>query len=398
MEEDLSLDSLVIRRVVYRYHRRNFSFDLSQALFSSAGVDVGTSLLLALIAEHVPLSGFSRVVDFGCGTGTLGICLAAAGSCELEAIDRDALAVGFTARNARLNGVDRVVLRHDVSPGEPAGGRELIVSNLPAKVGAPVLRLLVAAMARRSAAAGGVCAAVIVKPLADLLRSQLEALGAQTLADRRTANHEALLFTCPEAPEISVSPDDFVRDEQQFMGPDRPYRIRTVYNLPEFDGLSFATALAFDLMRGYTVSGSLLVYGVGQGHLVVGAAQRIHGLAPITIADRDRLALDTTSANAERLGVALADVRSVPGVGSLARAEQSAATGAWLVINDVPVSATSWNDSVATAAVRLLGPAGKLLLVSRSTAVSRFERSTTGLVRLAERRMRGFRAALYRRR
>ena len=400
MSVDRYIDALVFRRVQYRYRKHAFSFDLSQALFSSAGVDAGTHLLLALIAAELDLSDYDQIVDLGCGAGTLGICLAGSSGTGLEAIDRDALAVVFTERNARLNGLDRFAARIGLAPPEhPGAGRELVVSNLPAKAGEPVLRMLIDSVARRAALSGGVSAMVVVKPLGPLLAGELDDVGAEVVAERHTASHTAIICRCPVAPEIPH--DDglsaFARESCEFQGPERPYMMQTVYNLPEFDGLSFRTALAFDLLREYQVSGSVLLYGCGQGHLLIGLAQRGHGRCAFTIADRDALALEITARNAERGGIDGVRSTTVPTAGCLA-ADDSFGRLSWLVVNDDPTPRSSWNEEVLDVSRSLLGDNGKLLLVSRSTAVSRFERAARSTyVRVAERRMHGYRASLFRR-
>ena len=400
MSADRYLDALVFRRVGYRYRKHGFTFDLSQALFSSAGVDAGTHLLLALIAAEADSRDYERVVDLGSGTGTLGICLAGSSGAALEAVDRDALAVVFTERNARLNGLERFSARVGLMPAAPPDdARELVVSNLPAKAGEPVLRMLIAAILRRAALGGGASAMVVVKPLGTLLADELEQRGAEVLAERHTANHTAVVCRCPVVPEIAHDDElsAFVRDSCEFQGPERPYVLQTVYNLPEFDGLSFRTALAFDLLRESRVSASVLLYGCGQGHLLVGLAQRASRRCAFAIADRDVLSLRISVRNAERAGIEPVRSRTVPTAGCLAE-DDWAGRSSWIVVNDDPTPGSGWNDEVLELSRSLLADGGRLLLVARSTAVSRFERAArSSYVRTAERRMHGYRASLFRR-
>ena len=400
MSVDRHIDALVFRRVEYRYRKHSFSFDLSQALFSSAGVDSGTHLLLSLIAAELDLSDYERIVDVGSGAGTLGICLAGSSCAALEAVDRDALAAVFTERNARLNGIDRFSAGIGLAPVDyPGTGQELVVSNLPAKAGEPVLRMLIDSVVRRAALSGGVSALVVVKPLGALVAAELEHVGAETIAERHTANHAAILCRCPVAPSMPHGDGllAFVRETCEFQGPVRPYTMQTVYNLPEFDGLSFRTALAFDLLSDNQISGSVLLYGCGQGHLLIGLAQRARGRCSFTIADRDELALEITMRNAEHHGIEGARRAAVPTVGCLAAHGVSGGLS-WLIINDDPTPGSSWNDEVLDVSGSLLTDSGRLLLVSRSTAVSRLERAARSTyVRVAERRMHGYRASLFRR-
>ncbi|MFW5689107.1 MAG: methyltransferase [Spirochaetota bacterium] len=395
------LDALVSRTVDYRYRKRAFVFDLSHALFSSAGVDSGTHLLLSLIAEELDPGEYSRVVDLGSGVGTLGIPLAGSAGVPLLAIDRDACATAFTRRNARRNDVVVDARTALVVPDAGDEARELLVSNLPAKAGEPVLDLLVRQLVRRSALSHGRAAFVVVKPLTELLRTTLERLGARIVAERRTAGHAAVIVECSAPPEDTIEdqalPDAFLRTQAEFQGPTRRYTMKTAHNLPEFDGLSFRTALAFDLLRSTSVSGRALLYGCGQGHLAVGAAQRgVRGFS-LALADRDLLALRMTERN---IGADV-DTRSshvVPTVSVLADLVEPGSLN-WLLIDDDPTPGSRWNEEIVELVARLLAPEGKLLVVSRSTTVSRLQKAAGGqIAQISERRMHGFRASLLRRR
>ena len=395
------LDALVFRRVQYRYRKRVFQFDLSQSLFSSAGVDNGTNLLLAMIAEELEPDDYARVVDLGSGTGTLGIPLAGTASADLVAIDRDARAVAFTERNARTNGIERVQALNALTLADDAAEeRELVVSNLPAKAGEPVIRMLVTQLARRATAAGGTAAVVIVKPLAKLLVTILDDLHASIVAERRTANHAAAIFTCsvaPEEPESDQSdldlPASFLRTTATFQGPKKRYEMRTAYNLPEFDGLSYRTALAFDLLTEHKPGGRALLYGCGQGHVAVGLGQRGGHSLELALADRDLLALRVAGANLASNGTSAADAITVATPGVLASRFEPGSF-AWVVVDDDPAAGSRWNEEVASLA-DLLDDAGRLLVISRSTTVSRLQRLAGRRLRqVSERRMHGFRASL----
>lgn len=423
------LDALVARTVTYRYRRRELHFDLSHALFSSAGVDVGTHLLLALLAESERSRSYARVVDVGSGTGALGIALAAALEAPLEAYDRDRLAVAFTARNAAANGIFCGAHQSILPPPGVDEGAELVVCNVPAKAGEPVIRELVARIVERAAGSHGRAALVVVRQLAELLASALHAAGGRVIAERRSNGHLAVVVegdatadgrrdatasvvgapvvAAPAAagrvPDEARLPEAFARASEVFPGPVEQYSAVTAWNLPEFDGLSYRTALAFDLLRGAAFGGPSVVVGAGQGHLAVGAAQRARPGAELLVADRDLLSLLVTGENLARCygeGVTRAVVSSriaLPTLAALAEYDNGRLAGAvaWLIINDDPVPGSLWNEEVAGTARELLRPDGKLLLVSRSTAVSRFAKSMP--VRETDgRRMHGFRASLLR--
>ena len=103
-------------------------------LFSAKGIDEGTALLLG---ELIALPPASRVLDFGCGYGALGLTLAALWpDAEVALIDKDVLAVETCALNIEAAGLTNA--RASLSPGfrdAPPGPYDLIVSNLPAQAG-----------------------------------------------------------------------------------------------------------------------------------------------------------------------------------------------------------------------------------------------------------------------
>ena len=128
--------------------RQELRLALSQSLFSSFDVDVGTRLLLKTIAKEVDLQAVQSALDVGCGVGTLGLAVKkAAPHIALTVQDRDALAVAFTQMNARRNKIGGVTAVAGLAFQYISGSFDLILSNLPGKAGEPVLRHMLAQMA-----------------------------------------------------------------------------------------------------------------------------------------------------------------------------------------------------------------------------------------------------------
>ena len=85
-----------------------------------------------------------RVVDLGCGYGPIGLTLAKlAPKGEVHLVDKDYLAIEFTLKNAQANHLDNVkaYLSNGLS-NVPAGQKfDIIVSNVPAKIGTELLQI-----------------------------------------------------------------------------------------------------------------------------------------------------------------------------------------------------------------------------------------------------------------
>ncbi len=110
-------------------------------LFSPREVDAGTRLLL----DHIDPGDATRILDLGCGYGPIGLCLAARlPESRVTLVDRDFVAVDYARANAERNGLGNVEARLSNGFSALAGRRfDLVVSNLPAKVGREMLRILI---------------------------------------------------------------------------------------------------------------------------------------------------------------------------------------------------------------------------------------------------------------
>jgi 16S rRNA G1207 methylase RsmC len=132
-QDALEGDPYLKKRISFTHAGHTLQFDVAQALFSSFEVDQGSALLLRALEIEPP----RRALDLGCGYGALGITLARLyPDAQVVMADSDLLAVRYAQRNCTLNDVRNVCVVGSVGlESVPPGSFDLIVSNIPAKIG-----------------------------------------------------------------------------------------------------------------------------------------------------------------------------------------------------------------------------------------------------------------------
>jgi ribosomal protein L11 methyltransferase len=113
---------------------------LDPGLAFGTGTHPTTRMCLRWIATQAPSlgGGWTRVLDYGCGSGILAIGAALYGGQHIDAIDIDPAAVESASRNAQANGVTL----HTGLPDLPQGAYPLVLANIlatPLKLLAPLL-------------------------------------------------------------------------------------------------------------------------------------------------------------------------------------------------------------------------------------------------------------------
>ncbi|MFO7604098.1 MAG: methyltransferase [Gammaproteobacteria bacterium] len=116
-----------------------FTFHSTWGIFSPRGIDEGTALLL----QHLEVRENDDCLDLGCGYGPLGLTLARlAPQGRTTLVDKDFVAVEYSNKNARLNHIHNATALLSNGFEQIREQRfDVIVSNIPAKVGNEMLSL-----------------------------------------------------------------------------------------------------------------------------------------------------------------------------------------------------------------------------------------------------------------
>jgi hypothetical protein len=248
--------------------------------------------------------------DAGCGTGVLGICAAGTladqapgtGGLRVRAQDRDELARAFTEYNARNNGISPAVLEAHTEPllaGPPDSRWDLILSNIPAKAGLPVLRNFIP----RSAALlnpGGRVLVVVVNTLAEMFRLRISELELPLRYHEAGKEHQVFMYgpgtgEPPEQfegrrnlegnavpkPDYAGTPGAFLRENPAYLRNSGdytlehiPYHIDAFQGLGDFDNPGGAIRAAAKLadrlgLKRQAFPPGILIHEPGQGHFPV---------------------------------------------------------------------------------------------------------------------------------
>ncbi len=127
------MDVYFKKEIIYSFAGQKFNFAVATTLFSTFDIDHGTDILIRAIITNNPKS----ILDIGCGYGPLGIILAKNNpQAEVIMVDRDLLAVRYTKYNIVKNNVTNAIALGGLGV-EAVKDRtfDLIVSNIPAKIG-----------------------------------------------------------------------------------------------------------------------------------------------------------------------------------------------------------------------------------------------------------------------
>jgi 16S rRNA G1207 methylase RsmC len=386
-------------------------------------VDRGTHALLESLSQITRLEDMRSAVDVGCGTGVLGISLKRAyPHLAVRCVDRDALAVQVAAENARINALEGIEFRGGlglegaegpvVSRGpvvvdaagltgsesptgtdEEGGGWDLILSNLPAKAGDPVLCHFIRSFASKLKDEG-TAAVVIIKPLRKLIGDAIKTEGGEISHFQETGDHAIFHYGKAQTGAQKAHSDPltaYIRNKSSFHARGTSFSLSTVYSLPDFDTLGYAAKLALEMLPECSRVEGTIFWKPGQGHLPVYMALT-GGLQKYCLASRDLLALEISKKNLVDAGVADETVETFhdcfyPDPGACDAVDLQICFPEY-------GSEVQWYEPFWQRANELAKPGGRLLIVARSSHVYRIMRSCRFFTVIRNRRRHGYRGVL----
>jgi 16S rRNA G1207 methylase RsmC len=347
--------------------------EVLEGVFASAAVDAGTRHLLRWLAGE-RFSSVGTVLDVGCGYGPLGLWLAAARPDRwVTAVDRDARALEATTLGAAANGSQTRVEALGSLGYDALAGRtfDLVVSNIPAKVGPAALSHLLLD-ACHCVAPGGQVAVVVVDRLAAAVGALLDDPSIEVVERHPSRAYTAFVYRFVGVPagasaDAGFDRGAYRRGRESFRAGPLRWDADVSHDLAEFDTLSHGTLAALELVTAECTTdgaGTTVVVGVGQGHLALGLRQV--GAGDVRLVDRDLLALRTSASNLAGQGDPPAQIVHA---GRLRAEHLAAATLAVVALPErEPVAVTA---AVLGAALAGLDPTAAVVLHGRTSDAQR---------------------------
>jgi SAM-dependent methyltransferase len=345
------------KEVLFKFRGKEYRFALSHGLFSSAGIDSGSRLLLKVVSNILDEEKAGGrflprlVLDSGCGAGVLGVCAAGAWGLRVRAQDRDELARIFTGYNARRNGISGEVLSAYTEPllSCPPGW-DLILSNIPAKAGLPVLEDFISRSLRLLNPGGRVCI-VAVAPLGDFFKERILKAGAAILREETGPEYRIFAYapkppgaaqetasrgggTGPAGEDFLAARPCYLRNRGVYNIEGISYSLDTIYGAPGFDKPGGAAGAAAKLIRKtlpeIPKTGPVLVWKGDQGHFPAWLVKGFFGDSrspSFTLSGRNILALEAARHNTLKALGSWEGVRIIPAVDLFLDRERLAGAG-----------------------------------------------------------------------
>lgn len=373
----LPQDAYFKKTLPFEHAGARLELRVSQDLFSSFDIDVGTRFLLRTLNTS-DIAGMGSILDLGCGYGPIGLTLRKlAQEAVVHMVDRDALAVEYTRQNAALNGLDDVQIYGSLGYDDvDKHDFDLIVSNIPAKAGEAAITYFLQEAAYHLNPQGQV-AVVVVTSLDPLVDQILGSMPNVVLMLRRTRPGHTVYqyrFTGegeahPAGLPSGIERGLYRRDEIELELDTTVLTVETAYGVPEFESPTHVTEMLIEGVLGLdqTTTAHTVLFNPGQGY---GAVTLWAALRPQTIdlVDRDLLALRYSRRNLIDNGCPSDTINLMHQVGFSTLPSRPADLIAGVLREDEGPAALTFMLNRMTEA---LAPGATVVIASSSTTISR---------------------------
>ncbi len=381
----------------FRFSGNTLKFTLTQSLFSSFKIDSGSKLLLKALAKTIDLSSPIYFLDSGCGTGVIGLSIASKNR-ETKGIleDRDCLAVCFSKFNAAQNNISNITAKPSLLLEEQNSPFDLVVSNIPAKAGNPVITAFFRNV-KNIVKPKGYVGIVIVSPLRELADSCIALHSYPVVYKEDTDDYSVRIFQPVQSgTEIADSelsqkagiPAEYIRYTGGIDGAPLQEALDTVYGIPGFDSMDTGEALAFSLAPTPKADDILMVKDPGQGVLLKLLCKDASVCKQILLQSRDLLQLRISINNLNTENANRSCIINHPDDFGVS---VQCTYALFPVIQEVSgdTAHISWKSFAEN-----ISSGGKLLLYGKSAYMARFLKKKQGFSQRAQKKSKGYKAVL----
>lgn len=132
INEDLEHNKKIIKVII---KNEDFSFITDNGVFSKKGLDFGTRTLLENL-DYKNING--KILDFGCGYGSIGIIVSKFIGLEVDMLDINKRSIELAKENSKLNKVKTNIFESNIYENVQ-DKYDYIISNPPIRVGNEIL-------------------------------------------------------------------------------------------------------------------------------------------------------------------------------------------------------------------------------------------------------------------
>jgi 16S rRNA G1207 methylase RsmC len=321
---------------------------------------------------------YDNVLDLGCGYGPIGISLKSFyPSSVIHMVDRDALALEFSRQNIELNNLNGFKVYGSLGYDDIAETDfDLIVSNIPAKVGEPVLSHILED-AKFYLRPGGKVVVVVIDAIGDFVTKVLKSnKDINILFYKRWPGH--LVFHYEFIRNDFVKPKlnafergVYSRGKQDILIDNSEISIETAFGLAEFDVLSYETEMILDKLGDFKDKEieKAVIFNPEQGIIAIAVPKNLK-VKEINLVDRDLEALRVSRKNLIANGFSSEEISLFHQVGlrQTGNSKHDFIVGALDEKDDSKI-----HTMLLKEASEMLSKDGMLLLASGSTPITRLE-------------------------